>query len=359
MKRLTKKQNWFKMQKLTAKDRLYVGLDVHKNSIAAAFHLNGRIVHTFSTTAQYAPLIKQLLPLKKALRLIVYEAGPTGFGLARALQAAGLTVRVVAPTTIARPAQMRTKTDRLDCRSLAESAAKGDFKKTVAIPTPQQEAQRQLLRLRDQLVSKRRRVRQQIKSFLLQHGLDQRFTFQHWTQKAITELRQLELHPALRFTLDIYLSEMDHLHTCIDEVEAQLKALCQSRPHRSAMAILQSHPGVGPATAWSFHLELFRPQRFTKPSQVAAFIGLSPRLHQTGTRSRGGPIVKTGRQQLRSKLIEASWIWIQHDSHARNVYHRLYRNSGNGNKAIVGMARRLAIHLWTMLCTQQCYHPAA
>lgn len=267
---------------------------------------------------------------------------------------------MVAPSTIARPAQVRTKTDRLDCRSLAEGAAKGDFKKNVvAIPTVEEEAQRQLPRLRDQLISKRRRVRQQIKSFLLQHGLTQRISFQRWSQKAIIELRQLELHRALRFTLNIYLSEMDHLQTCIEELEAQLKALCQSKPHRRAMAILQSHPGVGPATSWSFYFELFRPQRFTKPSQIAAFIGLAPRLHQTGTRSRGGPIVKTGREQLRSKLIEAAWIWIQHDSHARSVYYRLSRNTGSSNKAIVGLARRLAIHLWAMLCSRQCYRPAA
>lgn len=359
MKRLTKKQNWFKMQKLTAKDRLYVGLDVHKNSIAAAFHLNSRIVHTFSTTAQYAPLIKQLLPLKKALRLIVYEAGPTGFGLARALQAAGLPVQVVAPTTIARPAQVRTKTDRLDCRSLAEGAAKGDFKKTVAIPTPQQEAERQLPRLRDQLVSKRRRVRQQIKSFLLQHNLHELVLLDHWTQRAIAELRRLQLSSPLRFTLDIYLYEMDCLQDSIQHVEAELQALGQTQRHQQAMTILQSHPGVGPVTAWAFHLELFGPQRFTKPSQVAAFIGLAPRLHQTGPHSRGGPIVKTGREQLRSKLIEATWAWMRHDAHARDVYYRLCRNTGNPNKAIVALARRLAIHLWTMLCTHQCYRPAA
>ena len=85
MKRLTNKQTWFKMQKLTAKDKLYVGLDVHKNSIAVACQLNGRIALTFNTSARHDPLIRELLRVKKALRLIVYEAGPTGFGLARAL----------------------------------------------------------------------------------------------------------------------------------------------------------------------------------------------------------------------------------------------------------------------------------
>lgn len=359
MKSLTKKQNWFKMQKLTAKDSLYVGLDVHKNSIAVAFWLNGRIELTFNTSAQHVPLIRQLLQVKKALRLIVYEAGPTGFGLARAFQEAGLPVAVIAPATAPRPAQTRTKTDSLDCQALAEGAAKETFKHFVAIPTLQEEAERQLPRLRDQLVRKRRRVRQQIKSFLLQHNLHELVLLDHWTQRAIAELRRLQLSSPLRFTLDIYLSEMDHLQTCIQEVEAQLETLGQTQRHQQAMTILQSHPGVGPVTAWAFHLELFGPQRFTKPSQVAAFIGLAPRLHQTGPHSRGGPIVKTGREQLRSKLIEATWAWMRHDAHARDVYYRLCRNTGNPNKAIVALARRLAIHLWTMLCTHQCYRPAA
>ena len=97
MKRLTKKQNWFKQQNLTQKDEAYVGLDVHKKSISVAIWLNGQMELTFTASANYARLIKQLQPLKKAVKLIVYEAGPTGYGLARTLEQAKLPVQVISP----------------------------------------------------------------------------------------------------------------------------------------------------------------------------------------------------------------------------------------------------------------------
>ena len=358
MKRLTKKQNWFKKQNLTQKDELYVGLDVHKKSISVAIWLNGQIEITFNTSANYARLLEQFQPLKKAIKLIVYEAGPTGYGLARTLQKAKLPVQVISPANTPRPAKRRSKTDSLDCRSLAEFAAK-NLLKPVTIPTEQEEADRQLHRLRDQLVNKRRRVRQHIKSFLLQHSIAEPEGLKGWSLAAIDELQTLQLNTALRFTLNMYLEEMAQIRIYLEHTETELQALSQQKRHRRAMKILRSHPGVGPVTAWAFRLEIFRPDRFDQGTEVAGFLGLAPRISQSGQTTREGPIVKTGRQQLRSKLIEASWVWIRMDPQARKVYYRLCNNTGNGNKAIVAMARRLAIRLWKMLCNDQLYHSAA
>ena len=354
MRRLTKKQNWFKQQNLTQKDEIYVGLDVHKKSISVAIWLNGQIELTFKTSADYARLIKQLQPLKKAIKLIVYEAGPTGYGLARALKKAELPAQVISPANTPRPSKRCSKTDRLDCCQLAEFAAKG-LLKPVAIPTEQEEADRQLQRLRDQLVSKRRRVRQQIKSFLLQHSIAEPDGLKGWSLAAIDELKSLKLNTALRFALNMLLEEMAQIRIYLEHTEIELKALSQQKRHHRAMKILRSHPGVGPVTAWAFRLEVFRPERFSQATEIASFLGLAPRISQSGQTTREGPITKTGRPQLRSKLIEASWIWIQHDAHAREVYGRLCSNTGSSNKAIVAMARHLAIHLWKMLCNDQWY----
>ena len=354
MKRLTKKQNWFKQQNLTQKDEAYVGLDVHKKSISVAIWLNGQMELTFTTSAHYARLIKQLQPLKKAIKLVVYEAGPTGYGLARTLKQAKFPVQVISPANTPRPSKRGSKTDRLDCCQLAEFAAKG-LLKPVTIPTKQEEADRQLQRLRDQLVGKRRRVRQQIKSFLLQHSIAEPDGLQGWSLAAIDALQTLPLTIALRFTLDMYLEEMAHIQRCLKRTEAALQALSEHPRHRRAMKILRSHPGVGPVTAWAFRLEIFRPNRFDQGAEVAGFLGLAPRIRQSGQTTREGPIVKTGRPQLRSKLMEASWVWIRYDAQARKVYNRLCSNTGNANKAIVAMARRLAIRLWKMLCDDQLY----
>jgi len=358
MKSLTPKQKWFKKISLTKNDKIFVGLDVHKKSISVAICLNGRVELTFNTSACPRRLAAQLLPLKKALRQVVYEAGPTGYGLARTLQDAGLPVEVISPSNIPRPAKRQSKTDRLDCRQLAEYAAKG-LLKPVAIPTVQQEADRQLIRLRDQLVAKRRRVRQQIKSFLLQHGLEEPQGLENWSLASIKQLIQMPLSHPLRFTLDLYLQELDELTEHIQQTETELRRLGENPHYRQTIKILQSHPGVGPVTAWAFALELFNPQRFQRAAEVAAYLGLAPQIIQSGQSCREGPITKAGRKSLRSKLIEAAWVWIRQDHHAQDTYYRLCRHTGCSQKAIVGLARRLAIRLWRMLCTGRHFQPAA
>jgi transposase len=116
-------------------------------------------------------ITRSLLPMKPFLKKVVYEAGPTGYGLARALQKAGLPIQVLAPGKIEREPNPGSKTDRLDCRKLAEYAEEKKSLKAVAIPTEEEEADRQVWRLRDQLMTQQRRVKQQIKSLLLQNSL--------------------------------------------------------------------------------------------------------------------------------------------------------------------------------------------
>ncbi len=138
MKKLTQFQRCCKTIKKDRNRRIYIGLDVHKRSIYLAIWYNGKIVLTFSLSSDYDPLIRTLGQIPGPISQIVYEAGPTGFGLARAL---------------------------------AEQAATSTQLKEVAVPTIQEEHDRQIYRLRGHLVKKRKRIKQQIKSFLLQHSL--------------------------------------------------------------------------------------------------------------------------------------------------------------------------------------------
>ena len=358
MKKLAHKHKRIKEITLSKHDQVYVGLDVHKASISVAVWINDHIELTFNSPVKYADLIDKMRIFGSALKMITYEAGPTGYSLARALQRASLPVQVISPSNTPRPSKRSSKTDSLDCRTLAKLSSKW-LLKSVMIPTEQEEADRQLPRLRDQLVHKRCRVRQQIKSFLLQHGIAEPEGLTRWSCQGVMALDGLALNSALRFTLDIYLEELALLVMQIKRVENELHARAQQCPHQDAIDILTSHPGVGPVTSWSFHTEIFRPERFEKPTEIASFLGLAPRIIQSGQSCREGPITKSGRAQLRSKLIEASWVWIRQDQQARAVYVRLCGNTGSANKAIVGMARRLAIHLWHMLCEKEHYHQSA
>lgn len=358
MRKFNRKHKSIKDIVFSEKDCVYVGLDVHKKSISVAIWINDHIELTFNSPVDYQDLIEKMKIFGTALIMVTYEAGPTGYRLARAFQRASLPIQVISPSNTPRASKRSSKTDQLDCRDLAKFSAKG-LLKPVAIPTEQQEADRQLPRLRDQLVAQRRRVRQQIKSFLLQHGIVEPAGLTGWSNESIVVLRSLGLNWALRLTLDVHLDQLDHLIRQIDRVESELRQRAKQERHQKNIEILTSHPGVGPVTSWSFYTELFQPERFTRAAEVASFLGLAPRIIQSGQSSREGPITKTGRPQLRSKLIEASWVWIRQDPHAYTVYARLCHNTGSCNKAIVAMARRLAIHLWRMLCDQEYYRKAA
>lgn len=342
---------------VSERDVVYVGLDVHKATIHAAVSINGRVERHWVLPADSAKVAAKLLPLQPALKRIVYEAGPTGFGLARTLTAAGLPVDVIAPSHTPQAPDQSAKSDRLDCMQLCEYAS-GNQLKVVAVPSEEQEADRQVQRLRDQVIRKLRRVKQQIKSLLLQYGLSEPAGLKNWSAKGVAALQAMPLRAELRFCLDELLSELAQTQERVRRINGRIEELGRSERHGAAVAVLTSHPGVGPITAMTFRTELHPADRMTDGEQVAKYLGLSPRVRQSGQTRRDGPICKTGRGHVRAILIQAAWRWIAVDASAKTVFDRLVRNTGVQQKAIVGMARRLAVHLWRMMTTGELYREA-
>jgi transposase len=271
---------------------------------------------------------------------------------------ASLPVSVVAPSKTPRQAAPDSKTDSLDARKLAEYAAKG-LLRHIAIPTKHQEAQRQLTRLREQLVAKQTRVKLQIKGFLLQHGIDQPDGLAHWSICAIEKLKTIRLSEHLRYCLDMLIEELRFIAEHLKSAEQKIKEAFSEKPICTTVKILITHPGVGPIIATQFATEIFNPKRFRDKTQLTKYVGLAPSVHQSGQSLRDGPILKTGRPQLRCNLIQGAWAWIRKDANAYKTYCRLVHNTGHQNKAITAMARKLAIHLWMMACENKPYDPAA
>lgn len=358
MSKRTRKAAECKKFVATAKDSVYVGLDVHKTSVHAAMRLNGRQTETWVMPMDVATVVRTLRRFKVALKQIVYEAGPTGFGLARALRKAGLPTEVIAPGKTPQPANPDSKSDRLDCRKLAEFAQKG-LLKAVAVPTEEEEADRQVLRLRDQLTRKRRRVKQQIKSLLLQYGVAEPEGLKYWTKAGVAALAELDMKPQVRLALDCLVEELTHLMTLLERTRSAMKRLSRHVRHRVNERRLRTHPGVGETTAMAYLAEIYQPERFDSADALAKFVGLAPRVSQTGQTRRDGPLMKAGRETLRALLVEASWDWVGEDERAASVFNRLVHNTGSKQKAIVGMARRMAVNLWWMLIRGEDYRRAA
>ena len=324
--------------------KVSIGLDVHKNSIHAAIFRDGAALADWRASANYNALADQLLPLLPFTKVVAYEAGPTGFSLARILQARGFHVIVCAPAHTPRATARQNKSDKLDAVKLAQFASFGMLK-AVTIPTEQEEQDRLVLRHRNALVDKLRRVKQQIKAEFLFTGAGE---VESWGKKELDRLAGLPCSEAQRFALDSLLRELSMLEDEIRKTDARIERIMNER-HAKAKAILQSHPGVGPVTAATFALELFRPKRFRNGRAVARFLGLAPGKNQSGETDRPQPLLKTGQARLRAQLIEAAWRWIRLDPAARSVYGRIAaKKKGNAKKAIAAMARRLAVRLWTM-----------
>ena len=296
------------------------------------------------------------MPYKKNIERIVYEAGPTGYTLARVLREAGFRADVIAPSRTPKSTGQEPKSDRLDSRKLAMWSAK-NLLQPVHVPTLEEEGDRQVFRVRDQIVSKRRRVKQQIKSFLLQHGIAQPEGLKNWAKKGVEVLRKLKLSGQLRFALNILLDDLAHFEKQLAKANNTIRGLAKMKRHKESVEALQTVPGVGAVTSIAVRTELIAPERFDNGREVAAMTGLAPMVTRTGQTVREGPLMKCGNERLRKVTIEAAWRWVAKDPWANQCFRKLIHNTGEKKKAIAGMARRLIIILWRISVTGQPYRP--
>lgn len=339
-------------------DRIFVGIDVHKrqNHVALADKNTERIVSTWCQPPSAQALIDRLEPIRAQIVRIFYEAGPTGFGLARQLQAAGFDVEVVSPGHTPQTPVQKPKTDRLDCRYLAVQGAKGNLL-AVRIPTVEEEGNRQLVRFREQRVDRCKQLKLQVKSFLLLYGLSEPRGLKGWSAKSIRSLREMTLSPQLRKCLDLMLDDLERAQAAVKEIDAEIKTLSATPAFEAGTNLCVAIPGIGVTTAMGFQTEMLDPGRFDRSTRVSGYQGLAPGVEGSGEKVRQLPLMKAGNPRLRKILIEAAWNWVRYDQGARRRYYRLLARIRVPQKAIVAMARRLGIILWRMLTRNEPYRP--
>lgn len=339
-------------------EQVDVGVDTHKVDYRVTMWSEQRqaVVAAWVQPSDPIALSRRLKPYRRQIGRVVYEAGPTGYTLVRVLRKHGFRCEVIAPSRTPVTSGSEPKCDRLDSRKLAMFSAKG-LLQPVQVPTKQWEADRQVVRWREQLLAKRRRVKQQIKSFLLQHGIAQPTGLRHWSSAAITVLERLKLGAQLRFVLDCLLAELKYLNAEVRRATQAVAALAVTKRHRTVVRAMQTTPGVGLITAMTVRTELVCPERFNTKYEVASMLGLAPQVHSSGQTRREGPLMRTGNRRMRTILVEAAWRWVAEDPWAAECYSHLVHNTGSAKKAIVAMARRLGIILWRISVTGEPYRP--
>jgi len=328
-------------------EKIWVGVDVHKKTFSVALLRPDGMIKDWSSPAEVRQLVQTLSSLPSKIGAVCYEAGPTGFGLARSLKSAGIRVIVAAPSRIPRPVSPTNKTDSLDCRKLAEYAASG-LVESIAIPTKAEEAFRSLERRRHQLTDSLRKTKQRIRALLLTLGEQEPHGIDHWSKAAISSLKALPLPLGAKDTLQSLIEELEYLANAQRRVEQRLRIVSQEQDEARRIAAMRSVPGVGEVVATTFAAEVFSPGRFNRSEEVTAYLGLAPVVRQSGLSKGTARLRPVGQRRLRSLLIEAAWMWKQRDDWARDFYNRILSRHGIPQKAIAALARKLAALLWKL-----------
>jgi transposase len=289
--------------------KIHVGLDVHKDSISVAAAEPGRASgrQIGKVAHDVSKLLKVLAKIGTTEQLhIVYEAGPTGFGLQRALKARGYVCEIIAPSQIPRRPGDRVKTDGRDSVQLAECSRAGQLS-AIWIPDPGDEAIRDLSRAREDAVNSRVQARHQLKGFLLRH--DVRYTGKTaWCGAYYRWLATLNFGAGAAQTA--FTEYWQAVKSADDRVERLTKALQGSITgwrFEPVVGALQALRGVAAITAIGLVAEIGDLGRFAHPRKLMGYLGLVPSEHSSGERTSRGSITKTGNAHARRLLTEAAW----------------------------------------------------
>ncbi|MDH5206579.1 MAG: IS110 family transposase [Hylemonella sp.] len=293
---------------------LYVGMDVHADTIAVAVAERDGEVRSHGVVPNGVESIRKLVgKLGGAKRLrVCYEAGPTGYALYWQLAALGVACEVIAPSLIPRKPGERVKTDRRDAEKLAR-CYRADELTAVWVPDADHEALRDLVRAREAAKKDQLKARHRLSKFLLRHAQRPPQGVKAWTKKHLewVHAKVRFEQPALEATLADYLHEVEHaaerivrLEKAIDEAVAQAPARM-----RAVIEALQALRGVAQTTAATIVAELGSLSRFPSPKQLMSYAGLTPSEHSSGNRIQRGPITKSGNAHLRRVLVEAAWAY--------------------------------------------------
>jgi transposase len=282
----------------------WVGLDVHARKVVAGV-LDAKSGELRSLRAPTLPAetVEWLRRFPAPVR-VAYEAGPTGYGLARACAGAGIACTVAAPSKIPRASGDRVKTDRRDAERLARLLRLGELV-AVRVPEPHEEAARDLVRAREDARGELMRARHRLSKLLLRHGLV--YDASAWTAAHDAWLRRQQFASRpLALAFDESYAAVLQAKTRRDALDWAIAELAAEPPFSEIVGRLCCLRGVSTQTAFAHTVELGDWTRF-RPQSLGPFLGLTPSEDSSGDRRRLGAITKTGNTHARRLLVEAAW----------------------------------------------------
>jgi transposase len=319
-----------------AKGMTLVGLDVHARQTHAAV-LDPATGEIGVSRLRMPPIevVSFLDGLGSAVRA-VYEAGPTGFGLARAGRERGIDVRVVAPGSIPKGSGDRVKTDRRDAIRLVRLLAAGELS-FAFVPSVADERFRDLVRAIEDARGDLMRARHRLGKLLLRHGQRYPGPGGAWTGKHMRWLRSLHFDDACSdATLGDYLTAVELLTGRRGTLIATLERQIPASGHAPVIARLRCFRGIDTLSAAGLCAEIGDWRRFIKPGLVSGFLGIVPSEHSSDQRRRQGAITKAGPPHARRLLVEAA----QHYRHPPRIGETLARRQAGQDPRAIEIAWR-------------------
>ena len=355
----------------------YVGLDVHKDSIAVAIAYAGRespeSLGTIPNTKKaVAKLVDRLYSEKKTF-LLCYEAGPCGYFLYKSLTAMGMDCQVVAP-----PRNEKIKTDRRDALRLARLLRAGELVE-VWVPDREQEAVRDLCRCRADFKAQRQKLRQQLNAFVLRHGHHWPTNRKRWTQKHLEWLESLDFPYDYQIEVrDEYIAAVRLSSTRMVDLDQKLGRVLQDWSWAPLACSLMALRGFDQLSAVTLLSELGDVSRFASPSQLMGYLGLVPCVYSSGAHRRTGGVTQAGNRHARQVLVESAWCYRfparqtaymnrkaeDASAYAQAIawkaqkrlcgrYRKLIKEGKNQKVVCVAVARELTGFVWDIVCHEK------
>ena len=356
---------------------LFVGLDVHKESISVSYAAADRreapqFVGPIGTQRRDIDKMIRRLQSKASQLVFAYEAGPCGYVLYRYLTSKGFECQVVAPSMIPKRPGDRVKNDRRDSMGIARLLRAGDLT-PVYVPSVEDEAIRDLCRARDATQVTLRAAKLRLKSFLLRLGLH--YTGRaNWSDAHRRYLAKVACPtPSQQIVFQESVLAVDEQVDRLGRIEQELLDRASSWRLYPVVEALQALRGVRWIVAITVVAELGDLTRFDNPRQLAAFVGLIPTEHSSGPKRKLGGITKAGNSRARRVLIEGAWSYrfpakVSAEIQARieklpkvvqgigwkaqvrlcKRFRHLKSRGKHGNVAVTAIAREMLAFMWAI-----------
>ena len=362
-----------------------IGMDVHSTNytLCAMEPTIGAEDRVFGEI-QVAPDYKEILLFIESLKMKLgfqddysiecgYEAGCLGYALYNQLTNAGIKCVILAPTTMLSTKGKRIKTDKRDARLIAQCLCYGGYH-PVYIPTKEDDAVKEYIRMRDDHKQILKSLKQQINAFVLRHGYQ--YSGTKWTIKHVIWLSKLDLDPMYRETLNEYMASYEEQESKIERYDKRIEEIAAEERYQENVRKLGCLLGISTHTALSLVVETGDFKRFAKGNIYAAYLGLAPGEHSSSTSVNRLGLSKAGNTHLRCLLVEAARSIckgaVGHKSkrlrarqigqsaeviayadkantRLRSKYYRMIRHGKAKNVAVAAVARELACFIWGMM----------